>query len=527
MKFAASSTQIGRLLSAISFLLVLASLFTGCGSSGSAPSKLSGNTNVTVLLSSAANDQLTEFDIGLQSISLTSQLGKEVSLLSLANGQEQGAEFIHVNGGIDPLLTLSVPQDVYTAATIGVDQSDFACATLTPDGGLATSFFQYGATSTNAPSTNVTVSMPSPITVTGDHMALLLELQTLQSANYSSCYSQGIQQWSITPTFNVTPVALSAQPTNAGNGKAFGIDGQITAMNTNGSLTLTLPEGPRTLSINTNSATTYQGVSGYSALADGLFVETDGAIQTDGSLLATRIAVQDLSAVQTQIGPVLQTNESEPVLFMWGRLQQGTALQALGAQAFSLANAAFQVSGQFSNLQSLPFVPSFDYGNMVPGQTVYLTADTLVSSGGYPYTPATTVTLIPQTVDGTVIASSAAGNFTDYTVSLAPYDLFPTLAVQQGQASLLTSPNQIEVYVDGNTQMLNTKAIAAGNTMRFYGLIFNDNGTLRMDCGQVNDGVPFSSTSGSSADSSGVRTSALRSGFGGINVLETKVTRTR
>jgi hypothetical protein len=31
--------------------------------------------------------------------------------------------------------------------------------------------------------------------------------------------------------------------------------------------------------------------------------------------------------------------------------------------------------------------------------------------------------------------------------------------------------------------------LASGGTFRFYGLVFNDNGTLRMDCAQVNDGV--------------------------------------
>ena len=41
------------------------------------------------------------------------------------------------------------------------------------------------------------------------------------------------------------------------------------------------------------------------------------------------------------------------------------------------------------------------------------------------------------------------------------------------------------MYVDSNTQMLNTQALAAGSTLRFYGLVFNDNGTLRMDCAQV------------------------------------------
>jgi hypothetical protein len=32
---------------------------------------------------------------------------------------------------------------------------------------------------------------------------------------------------------------------------------------------------------------------------------------------------------------------------------------------------------------------------------------------------------------------------------------------------------------------------AAGSTLRFYGLVFNDQGVLRMDCAQINDGVPL------------------------------------
>jgi hypothetical protein len=37
--------------------------------------------------------------------------------------------------------------------------------------------------------------------------------------------------------------------------------------------------------------------------------------------------------------------------------------------------------------------------------------------------------------------------------------------------------------------MLNKSSLAAGSLFRFYGLVFNDNGTLRMDCAQINDGV--------------------------------------
>lgn len=37
---------------------------------------------------------------------------------------------------------------------------------------------------------------------------------------------------------------------------------------------------------------------------------------------------------------------------------------------------------------------------------------------------------------------------------------------------------------------LNSSTVSAGGLFRFYGLIFNDYGTLRMDCAQVRDGVP-------------------------------------
>ncbi|HKV05776.1 MAG TPA: hypothetical protein VJO53_11815 [Candidatus Acidoferrales bacterium] len=37
--------------------------------------------------------------------------------------------------------------------------------------------------------------------------------------------------------------------------------------------------------------------------------------------------------------------------------------------------------------------------------------------------------------------------------------------------------------------MLNSGPIAIGSVLRFRGLIFNDNGTLRMDCAKILDGI--------------------------------------
>jgi len=90
---------------------------------------------------------------------------------------------------------------------------------------------------------------------------------------------------------------------------------------------------------------------------------------------------------------------------------------------------------------------------MVAGQNVGVTSPTL-SIVGEIYTPANTITLTPQTINGTVVATQPSGSFVDYTISLASYDLFPALAVQQGQTTLLSNPSQIEVYVDSSTQTL-------------------------------------------------------------------------
>lgn len=516
-------------------VIVAAVITTGCGSGGSSPGgpKLSGNTSVTVVLSSTANAQLSQFGIGFANIALTSQSGKTVTLFTTPQGTELGSEFIHVNGGANPFVTVSVPQDIYTAATVEVDQSYFACVTLVPGGGIDTSSFAYGSNPNNAPQTNVTVNLPSPITVTGDSMGLSLDLQVAQSATYSSCYDpNGHYAWSIQPTFNLTPLIFSSRPTNARNGKVTQLEGQITAIATSGSsFTLSLPEGPRTLSISAAGNTAYQGIGSFSGLAVGMFLDMDAAMQPDGSLIASRIAVEDPSAVDMLKGSVLVVSPFEPAIPEPSAIFFNEASQ--GAESipifwpFGISSSLFQISGEIQNLQSLPFVAAFNSSNMVAGQRVYLSSQSMqINAGVDPV--ATTITLMPQTINGTVVASATSGNFADYTVSLASYDLFPTFAVQPGQKTLLTNPSQVEVYVDSKTQMLNTLALASGSTLRFYGLVFNDNGTLRMDCAQVNDGVTATSQSPASdhVTVGQVRT-VRRAGPGKLPQMTTIVTRLR
>jgi len=523
MRFASSSP---RQLFAISLSsIIAAALFTtGCGSGGStSTTQLSGSTPVTVVLSSTANDQLTEFDLDFQGITLTSQSGKTATLLPPASAA--GAEFMHINGTAEPLVTATIPQDIYTSATVSLGMGLFVCVALGPENGqstLSTAFYDNSASP-------VTVTLPSPITVTGNSMALSLDLLVSQSATIGDCLNvDGFYGFSIAPTFNLTPLTIVSSPTNATNGRVAGVDGQITAMGTTGSsFTLSLPsaEGPRTLSISSSNNTEYQGVGNFSALAAGTFVDMDGAIQADGSLLATRIAVEDSSAADVFRGPLMEVAPSDSVVLIRAREQQGKDFPGYvgGFGSLNFGGAVFQTSGQLSNLGSLPFVPSFDATNMVPGQEVYISIASF--SVDVPYPTATTMTLMPQTVNGTVMAVSSIGNFIEYTVSLAAYDLLPMLAGQPQQTTVEINPSQIEVYVDSNTQKLNTQPLAAGSTLRFYGLVFNDSGTLRMDCAQVNDGVDF--TPQPNANERGNVAQAQitrRAGPGGIEQINTVTT---
>jgi hypothetical protein len=189
-------------------------------------------------------------------------------------------------------------------------------------------------------------------------------------------------------------------------------------------------------------------------------------------------------------GPLAQVTAAPPSVVNMLTEYQGPLLAGLeaGPDIFGFGNAAFQISGQLSNIGNLPFAASFNAANMVPGQNVLITTHATSTSGGPNYTSASTITLLPQTIDGTVSAISNDGAFTIYTVTLAPYDAFVDFAVQAGQSTLLSNPDTVVVYADDNTQMV-TGTITVGTVFRFNGLVFNDNGSLRMDCAQISNGV--------------------------------------
>lgn len=174
-------TQV-HLLSLLIATLSVILFSTGCGTSPTSQNSqqtFTGNTNVTMLLTSTANDQVTLFDVGLQTLTLNTQSGKAVTVLS----SRQPVEFMHLNGRIEPLTTVSVPQGIYTSAQATLSGGLFVCIGQVPGGGL-------GIQNYSVVNQGPTVTFASPITITGNSMALLLNMQVSSSATLpSNCWT--------------------------------------------------------------------------------------------------------------------------------------------------------------------------------------------------------------------------------------------------------------------------------------------------------------------------------------------------
>jgi len=470
-------------------------LLVGCGG-GSPPGPTATNppavvahTSVTFLVSSTVSDRVVRASLTLNSLTLTDAAGAAVTVLSAP----QRVEFVHLNGAMESLVTVAVPQGRYTSATATLGESALDCILLGQTGGIASgSYSQVAATPT--------ITLPEPIVVSDTPMALMLNLMVSPSQAASACDGLYAAQppnpaETITPAFNLTGYAVAAQPANTYNITETNLIGVVSAITANGGgFSVAATDGPA-WSVATNDSTVFQGVSGFSNLAAGMPVNFDAALQADGSLLASRVEVTDMNTTNLTItrGPSVYLSAAEPEMDLLITQSAGPLFGAgepQGTWSFGFGtDTSFQVSAQLGNLSSLPFSPLFNAGNMVAGQAIFISTHAAEFPDAPDLVAATTVTLVPQTINGTVTDVSSGGSFSTYTVALASYAMFTALAHQPGQTTILANPGSVVVYVDGNTRTLNTAPLAVGSLLRFNGLVFNDNGTLRMDCAEVLDGV--------------------------------------
>jgi hypothetical protein len=476
-------------------------LLTSCGAQPAPPPQ---TTQVILLASSTGGDEPSSFGVGLASLTLNNDAGQSVSVFNYPNCQNGtitsfpclDVEFMHLNARLSlPLLTVTIPQDTYTSATLTVGVCSFQTLGVAWNGGFGSAFYLDGLCEIGTPQAGeATVNLPAPITITGSSMFLSLNLQVPQSYTLtgSGCTLGGGGgppnpcSYTISPVFTLTPIQIDAVPTNTQNGLETGIIAVVDSVS--GSSFTADTTDAAAVTFSTSPATQYQGIAGLSSLKASMPVQIDTAIHPDGSLLATRVEADDPTAPYWGFGLVQSTYPPWGTFDFQSEWAGGFPSGWGPCGRYDTADSTFKVSGEFTNVNKLPFTPTFDLLSMFPGQNIAVFLSTSACTS-YPSPPADMVVLTPQTVNGTVWSLSSSNGFTVYNVTLAPDDMITNLQGLAGLYSPLKSPSTVFVYADSNTQLLNTDVINAGSVERFHGLLFDDNGTLRMDCDEIMPGV--------------------------------------
>ena len=468
-------TNLSGVFAAVVALAALA--IAGCSAAGvtallsSSPSAVT--VAVPVSITDAPSDQVIAASLTLNTIVLTDSSGKTASLIS----SPVNFEASHLDAVQEPLLTPTVAEDTYVSAALTYSNAQVAYIDPTTK-----KIVQATATLAN---TSQTITFTSPIVISNSMTSLIIDYLVASSVSISGTTV------TVTPTFNIAAAPIqSTGPTNGTNGLQSGIKGQVTALGTN-SFTLTNSQGTA-LTINVNSSTQYQGLSGFSALAVGALVEVDTATQSNGSLLAVRIEEQGQPPKSGTppvmlVGPVTAVTGTPATSFTQASRQLiGTPSSTPTAISNTITvngSTTFQVGQRFNNVATgdLP-QPTFNASTMFAGQVVSVIAASVTNNAA----TAESVYLSPQTINGTVAATKSAVDYKAITVTLPTGSALATLT---GQTS-------VTVYTNANLQSLSSNAITVGSMVRFNGFLFKSAGSLVMvaDVQAPPPGQPISPT---------------------------------
>jgi len=390
-----------------------------------------------------------------------------------------------INGVARPLVSVDVPQGTYTGVSLTYGGSVFAV--IDHSGGAGEDDIgHYNIGMSGTPPAPAKLTLNTPLTVMGNAMGLLLNLDIPKSTTFVPYLagSPNLQpnggNVTFSPVYSLSAITPAAQPSTLKDGLVEDVHGQVSA-NSGGALTMTSDTGS-VLSFNLSSSTVFAGPSGAAAPGTGDFVDVNAALQQDGSMLATLVQTEGKGLTYAMSGQIIQYSFQQYVQNS-GREQQGPNLPN-GVGFYSNneqlgPSTQFEVAWPYGVAETgLPFTPTVSAATLVPGQNVATPSDTLQYIGNV--IPVTnTVTLEPQTIDATIASTSTVNGLTTYQVNLFSNDLI----------ALYGPGTSVVVYVTPHTHTITTSALSNGSVGRFRGLLFNDGGTLRMVATEIEDGV--------------------------------------
>ena len=445
-----------------------AMLLGGCSAAtnailGTTPS--SSNSTVPVTITDAPSDIVLATSLTLSSVTLTDAKGTAVSVLS----SPLTFEATHLDAVQEPLMMPAIPEDTYTSATLTYANAIVAYIDpTTKQVDVATGVLQ---------NNTQTITFPSAVAVSNTTTGLLVDYLVANSVTISG------STVTVSPQFHVAAVPIPQAPTNGTNGLIVGVKGKVSALGAN-SFTLTLPHGI-SVTAAVNSNTVYQGITGFSALTVGALIEADLTLQTDGTILATRVE-EDVTPVANMMfveGPVTAVTGSPATSFTMavrdkvGATATTTPIETDAITITGTTKFIIPVRAGTLATAAPPFAQLFSASTLFPGQAVTVATSAVTNNSA----TALAVMLHPQTVGGTVTAINAPAG----PAGLGNYTL--TLDAN-GWLAKLSGKSTVTVYASPNMQAINNATVTVGATARFHGFLFEVGGNLVLIAGVEADG---------------------------------------
>jgi hypothetical protein len=133
----------------------------------------------------------------LQSLTLTNQAGKTVNLLASPVSEE----FIHLNGHVEPIATVSIPQGTYVSASASYNGGATPVCNVQGSGS--------NQTDTLAGGVSETINLPNSITVDGTAMGLVLDLKVSTYPGQCPTPAQYPSAPPVMAAFDLTPLTFA------------------------------------------------------------------------------------------------------------------------------------------------------------------------------------------------------------------------------------------------------------------------------------------------------------------------------
>lgn len=447
-------------------LIALFGFLSACGGGDSSTTPPSSQaTVVQVNLGDAPADWVLAFSTTINSVTMHGSNGSTAIINTAVP-----VELTRNMGTLEPIALGLANQGTYTSATVTF--GDARVTYIDPSTHTVQQKTITGPFSTDVPFGSGVTLGTTPLAFNFD-----LDLNNSLSLNNSN-------QFAFSPNFH-----FSFGQQGGGNGTGGGMGngmgpffggmqhmfGVVSSIG-NGYIVMTSLQAMNTFTIQVNTQTQYRGLAtSLSQLAAGMGIWVNAAMQSDGTLLATRINAMMRSGGILGGGIVVAV-DGPPATQLTIVMQNGAGASINPSYLSETLNVNLTADTTYSidddrvDLTNLPFTPLFDQNHIYLGQSVLpvddsgniISGDT-TSAGTI---TASSLTLQERGIRGTTDTNLTAGTATSFTLTLPTDCAFTTL----------TGATTITVYQQTATSLQYQTDISAGSTVRVHGLLFNNQG---------------------------------------------------